>query len=154
MFHVDFEIKRFEVVRTNMKSGNGDNSCDGSLHEDGNDQCWCSFSDATGWLLMFFVLIEASFGPTQNMTKQQVISLVCSAGGPQANTSYSTQSAIDASPSAVFFTTVQLESTGCSLSTQNQNESHWSESMTINLYMNQHESTWINMQESNEMMKS
>ena len=58
------------------------------------------------------------------MTKQQVISLVCSAGGPQANTSYSTQSAIDASPSAVFFTTVQLESTGCSLSTQNQNESH------------------------------
>lgn len=48
MFHVDFEIKRFEVVRTNMKSGNGDNSCDGSLHEDGNDQCWCSFSDATG----------------------------------------------------------------------------------------------------------
>ena len=128
-----------------MKSGNGDNSCDGSLHEDGNDQCWCSFSDATGWLLKFFVLIEASFGPTQNMTKQQVISLVCSAGGPQANTSYSTQSAIDASPSAVFFTTVQLESTGCSLSTQNQNESHWSESMTINLYMNQHESTWINM---------
>lgn len=102
----------------------------------------------------FFVLIEASFAPTQNMTKQQVISLVCCAGGPQANTSYSTQSAIDASPSAVFFTTVQLESTGCSLSTQNQNESHWSESMTINLYMNQHESTWINMQESNEMMKS
>ena len=69
MFYVDLEIKRFKVVRTNMKSGKGDISCDASLHEDGNDQCWCSLSDATGWLLKVFVLIEASLAPTQKYHK-------------------------------------------------------------------------------------
>ena len=131
MFHVDFEMVIIAATVHFMRMGMTNV---GVASRTQQDDFWS-----------FFVLIEASFAPTQNMTKQQVISLVCSAGGPQANTSYSTQSAIDASPSAVFFTTVQLESTGCSLSTQNQNESHWSESMTINLYMNQHESTWINM---------